>query len=168
MSHSHVGVEWQPPFESWRVSNDGLVHLGAFFEKLTPYQDLGCALHGEVLTLCRESLVFVAVDLSNTGAMLGIGRLVVHKATPRYGEIHDCVVETTARKHGVGRQLMDKLINQARMFRLSYVGLRVKAKRDDFIRLCEKCGFVRIQAADPADPESHHVYRLDLTLGGVH
>lgn len=110
----------------------------------------------------------MAVDLSNRGAMLGIARLVVHAGNPRYGVIHDLVVETSAQKHGIGRQLMDKMINQARIFRLPYVELRVKTKREGFIRLCEKCGFVRIQAADPADLESHHVYRLDLMLGSVH
>ncbi len=92
-----------------------------------------------------------------------MARLVTQGRNPRYGVIHDVVVDEEYRKQGIGTFLMNRAIALARTSKFTHVELRSKRARTAIGHLCQSLGFTLLEAADPGDPDSTNLYRLTLS-----
>ncbi len=164
MTNQNIGIEFVFPNEAWRLHQHGIEVLASLFHQLSPYRDRPLTAV-DFTKLADESACFlVAVDYARQGHIVGIARLMVKRDQElRYGEIHDVVVDTAYRHHGIGRALVEKLIALARLFHLGMVELTSKPARVAANQLYQKLGFELVEAASPGVAGSTNRYSLLLT-----
>lgn len=89
------------------------------------------------------------------GEIIGLALLIpVHKIDGRCGLIEEVVVDKQYRRLGVGRSMMDALIDRAHSLGLRYLDLTTRPKRKEANNLYPSLGFVK---------RNTNAYRLGLS-----
>lgn len=73
--------------------------------------------------------------------IIGFAGIIV---TPVDVEITNIVTKKSKRKKGIGKSLLDKLIEMAKEINTESISLEVNEKNDIAIHLYEKCGFKKV------------------------
>ena len=103
----------------------------------------------------NENHLFVACDSGANDLIIGMATLVDENIlSRRCGVVHDVVVLPSYLKMGVGRTLMNALIDYAKYMGLESLELTSHESRDVANLLYQKLGFVKRETS---------VYRLNLT-----
>lgn len=76
--------------------------------------------------------------LTRDGTVLGYGGL---KTIPPEAEVYNIVVEERARRQGLGRKILQKLLAHARAAGVRQIFLEVNARNDAALALYASCGF---------------------------
>ncbi len=88
------------------------------------------------------------------GLLVGIASLYrIHLFTRTIGRIEDVVVDSEARGHGIGRELMNRLIAEAKQDKISRLFLTSSPSRIEANQLYQKIGF---------QPQETNPYKMDL------
>jgi len=97
--------------------------------------------YADLFAASAESLVRLALVGEEEGNSALAGFLVARYLPPEW-ELENIVVAPTVRRTGIGRQLMDTLVLQARQTNGTAIFLEVRASNSAARRLYEKLGFM--------------------------
>ena len=85
-----------------------------------------------IKTLIESSFAFAVVVDRSSGKAVGMGRLISEGVSDAY--IQDLVVLPNYRSHGVGRQIVDALVDYCLSRNISWIGLIAEPGNEDFFR----------------------------------
>jgi len=116
--------------------------------------------HGySVDKLLSEGVAFFLVRQG--GEAVGCGGIQLFGS--EYGELKRMYIRRPYRGLGLGRQLIDRLIEHARLHRVSVLRLETGIHQDEAIRLYEGMGFRQIPPFHPYQPDPLSLfYELEL------
>ncbi|TAJ15433.1 GNAT family N-acetyltransferase [Patescibacteria group bacterium] len=118
------------------------------------HQDTRTTNAHEVLSLIQSSGAFLVVA-KDSEKIIGMGSLYVQqKIGKRFAYIEDVIVDDTYRGKGIGRDIMNHLIETARVNGVRSITLTSRAERTAAHSLYEKLGFVKRET---------EVFRLNLS-----
>ena len=137
-----------PSFRIERLTPHEFAAINAIVEELLPQLTSGGGYTTESVTRAivnpQNSVIVARTTLHPIPfrvAMLA----VVNNLLGSTGIIHDVVVDRQYRKLGVGKALVDTLLQDARNLGLKSVDLTSHAERKEAIALYSKMGFVRVE-----------------------
>ena len=108
----------------------------------------------DLAALDARGIVLVARDRADGGELVATGTLVRHDAVT--GEVVRMSVRRDRRGEGLGRLVLDALIDHARTLGLERLVLETTATWTDAVRFYSANGFVRTHIADSAfGPEAY-------------
>lgn len=93
----------------------------------------------DVNTLARPNVHFFVATLD--GQPVGCGAIMVHGS--EYAEVKRVFVDPMARGLGLGRRLIDKLVETARLQGITLMRLETGISQPEALGLFEACGFAR-------------------------
>lgn len=106
-----------------------------------------------ILLIMRQARVLVARN--NERVIVGMASLyTIHLFTRTVGRIEDVVVDGSMRGQGVGRELMMRLMTEAKRLKLSRLFLTSHPSRVEANQLYQKLGFETYET---------NVYRMDVS-----
>jgi ribosomal protein S18 acetylase RimI-like enzyme len=82
--------------------------------------------------LIKNSFAFAVVINKNNGKAIGMGRLLSDGVSDAY--IQDLVILPEYRDQGIGRQLVEKLIDHCLSNNIHWIGLIAEPNQDDFYK----------------------------------
>lgn len=96
-------------------------------------------------------------------AIIGVATLfLLSKSTGRFAEVHDVVVSSKFREHGIGRALMTQAIDSAKQAGAKYIELTSSPGRKAANRLYRSLGFMCIARDNLGDGRGTNLYHLEL------
>lgn len=95
--------------------------------------------------------------------IIGVATLfLLSKATGRFAEVHDVVVNNKFRGHGIGSTLMKQAIDLAKRAGAKYIELTSNPGRKAANKLYRSLGFVCIARANSGGGQGTNLYHLEL------